>query len=151
MDDIKLFLAHAIALERDAARGYEDLTSAMRTAGNREVAGFFEAMAGFSRKHLKEAMARGGFHDLPALAPEEFQWPEGVSPEQAAWVGVDGLIDVGTALQIALDAERASYRFYSDVRMHTRDHEVKKVAGEFAVEEAEHVAELEKWITRAAA
>ena len=37
MDDVNLFLAHAIQLERDAARRFEDLMHSMQTAGNREV------------------------------------------------------------------------------------------------------------------
>ena len=79
IDDIHLFLVHAIQLERDAARQYEDLAQAMGSAGNREVQALFERMALFSRRHLKEAMQRGGFRELPVLAPDEFQWPGGAT------------------------------------------------------------------------
>jgi len=64
MDDLHLFLAHAIQLEREAARHYEELTEQMQTAGNSEVAVFFRQMAVFSRKHLGEAMERGGFRTV---------------------------------------------------------------------------------------
>lgn len=149
--DIGVFLTHAIQLERDAARQYEDLSQAMRTAGNREVEAFFRQMAEFSRMHLKEAMERGGFQALPALAPGEFQWPDGVSPEALGWQGVDGLIDVESALQLALQSELGGHGFYHAVAHGTSDPEVRRMAYEFASEEADHVAQLEKWLTRLAA
>ena len=101
MNDVERFLAHAIQLERDAARRYEDLTAAMQTDGNAEVKAFFVRMAYYSRKHLAEAQARGGFRDLPDLAPEDYDWPEGTSPETAEWAGVDGQMDTADALQLA--------------------------------------------------
>ncbi|WP_240636136.1 ferritin-like domain-containing protein [Caldimonas tepidiphila] len=151
IDDIGVFLTHAIQLERDAARQYEDLAQAMRTAGNREVEDFFGRMAEFSRRHLKEAMRRGGFQQLPVLAPADFRWPEGVSPEAAGWQGVDGLIDVRDALQLALHSELGGHAFYRAVAQRSPDPEVRRMAAEFELEEAEHVAELERWIDRQAA
>lgn len=151
MDDIHVFLAHAILLEFEAARRYEDLKATMGTAGNKEAEAFFGKMAEFSRLHLKDAMRRGGFRDLPKLAPEECQWPEGVSPEQAAWAGVDGFIDVATAYRLALDGEERSQLFYAAIASSTRDHEVRRMAREFAKEESEHVAELERIMARLAA
>lgn len=150
MNDIGIFIVHAIQLERDAARRYEDLAACMGTAGNREVEQFFRRMSEFSRRHLKEAMSRGGFHALPQIAAADFQWPEGVSPEAAGWTGVDGFIDRNTALQLALDGERASVAFYSTIAATSQDAEVKAMAADFAAEETEHVNELEKWIARVA-
>lgn len=151
MDDVKVFLAHAIQLEREAARRYEELTAAMATAGNREVAQFFRQMAEFSRLHLKDAMKRGGFQDIPNLAPSQWQWPDGTSPEAAAWEGIDNLIDVDAALALALDGEERGHAFYAAIAETTQDAEVRHMAKEFAAEEAEHVAELRKWISRHAA
>jgi len=151
VDDINVFLAHAVELEREAARRYEELAECMRAGSNREVEGFFRQMAIFSRKHLAQAMERGGFHQLPALAPQEYTWPDGVSPEQFEWVGVDAMIDVNTALALALSGEKRSREFYADIATATTDPEVKRMAEEFAEEEDEHVRELEKWINRQAA
>ena len=148
MEDINLFLAHAVELEREAARRYEDLADSMRTDGNAEVEKFFRKMAVFSRKHLAQAVARGGFRQIPALTPAEYVWPDDISPEQFDWIGVDCMIDVNNALEIALDGERRGHAFYSDIAVSTADPEVKMMAQEFAEEEAAHVAELEKWIGR---
>jgi rubrerythrin len=151
MNDIQVFLAHAIQLEYEAARRYEELKAAMTTHGNREAAAFFARMAEFSRMHLKDAMTRGGFHDIPHLKADEWAWPDGVSPEQAAWAGVDGLIDVPTAMRLALDGEERSQLFYAAIVAETTDPEVRRMAREFAAEEAEHVAELEQLMRRMAA
>ncbi|MDP9902754.1 ferritin-like domain-containing protein [Variovorax ginsengisoli] len=151
IDDIHLFLVHAIQLERDAARQYEDLAQVMGAAGNREVQALFDRMALYSRRHLKEAMNRGGFRELPVLAPGEFQWPEGVSPEAASWQGVDGLIDVIAALELALSSETAGYDFYADIARRSNDPEVGRMAREFASEESAHVRDLQAWIVRMAA
>lgn len=148
MNDIYLFLAHAVRLEAEAARRFEELAEQMRSAGNTEVQEFFEQMAEFSRRHLAEAKARSGFRPLPELRPEEFQWPDGTSPETAAWSGVDGMMGVEDALQLALASERAGHAFYAAIAAETTNPRVKVAAEEFTVEEAEHVAELERWVLR---
>ena len=112
MDDIYLFLAHAVKLEADSARRFEELAAAMRTAGNTEVAEFFAQMAHFSRQHLAEATERSGFRPLPALAETDFAWPDGVSPETAAWAGVDAMMGVEDDLCLALESEQAGQGFY---------------------------------------
>ncbi|GAO36769.1 rubrerythrin [Sulfuricella sp. T08] len=146
MEDIHQFLAHAVELEREAARRYEELAESMQAESNSEVEKFFRRMAKFSRKHLALAMERGGFRQLPVLSAEDYVWPDGVSPEQFDWIGVDAMIDVNNALDLALDGERRGHAFYADIASTTSDPEVRSMAEEFASEEAEHVAELEKWI-----
>ena len=150
MNDVNLFLSHAIQLERDAARRFEDLMHAMQSAGNWEVEQLFKRLGEFSRRHLESAMARGGFRDLPQLHPKEFVWPAGVSPEAVGWSGVDSSVDVLGALELALAGERSGRDYYVAVAQSTRDPEVAQLARAFAVEESQHVAELERWITRQA-
>lgn len=144
MNDVETFLAHAIELEREAARRYEELAAAMGTEGKRELAQFFTRMAHYSRKHLAEAMARGGFRKLPPLAPHEYEWPDGTAPETAAWAGVDAQMGPQEALVLALDGERRGHAYYLAIAATTPDPELRALAGEFAAEEAEHVRELEK-------
>lgn len=146
MNDVEKFLAHAIQLEREAARRYEELTAAMQTDGNAELKAFFARMAHYSRKHLAEAVARGGFRELPAMAPEDFEWPEGISPETADWAGVDAQMHALDALQLALVSERRGHAYYAAIAATSQDQELRAIAGEFADEEAQHVAELERLI-----
>ncbi len=146
MNDVELFLAHAIQLEREAARRYEELTAAMTTDGNAELKEFFARMSFFSRKHLAEAVARGGFRDLPDMAPDDYQWPDGTSPETAEWAGVDAQMDGIDALHLALGSERRGHAYYAAIAATTQDLELRGIAAEFADEESQHVAELERLI-----
>lgn len=146
MNDVERFLAHAIQLEREAARRYEELAAAMGTEGNRELSAFFARMAHYSRLHLAQAAARGGFRELPVLAPDEFEWSDGTSPETAAWAGVDALMSPRDALELALAGERSGHAYYAAMAATTGDAELRAVAAEFAAEEAEHVRELERLI-----
>lgn len=151
MDAVDHFLAHAVALEREAARRYEELAAAMGTDGQRELKDFFSRMARYSRLHLKQASERAGFRDLPPLAPHEYEWPDGIAPETADWAGVDALMDSRAALQLALDSERRGHAYYAAVAASTADAELRALAAEFAAEEAEHLQELEKLIAACAA
>lgn len=151
MIDVERFLAHAVTLEREAARRYEELAAAMGTEGQQELKRFFARMAHYSRLHLAQATARSGFRELPDLAPHEFEWPDGTSPETAGWAGVDAQMDSRAALDLALDGERRGHAYYAAIAATTLDPELRALAGEFAAEEAEHVAELEKLITGCAA
>ena len=144
MNDVEKFLAHAVQLEREAARRYEELAAAMQTDGNRELRAFFSRMAHYSRLHLAQASARAGFRDLPPLTADEYEWPEGTSPETADWAGVDAQMDARAALLLALDGERRGHAYYATMAATTDDAELRAIASEFADEEAEHVAELQK-------
>lgn len=143
MDRITVFLAHAVKLETEAMRCFEDLAEAMRSWGNPEVESFFRRMAEYARLHQGDAMARAGFRGLPQLAPGEWEWPDGQSPERPEWIGVDGLMDVSSALGLALESERRSRDFYRHIADTSPDAKVRVMAAEFAKEEAGHVAEVE--------
>jgi rubrerythrin len=146
MHDINLFLAHAIQLERDAARRFEYLSHAMEAAQSREVERLFRKLGEFSRQHVKTALARSGFRDVPELGPGEFQWPEGVTPEAAGWQGVDDTLDTVGALELALAGETSGHDYYTAIAEATGDPEVRRMALSFAEEEAQHVSELRRWL-----
>lgn len=151
MDKVEHFLAHAIQLEREAARRYEELAESMATDGNRELKSFFARMAGFSRKHLGDAMVRGGFREVPRLGADEYQWPDGTAPETAGWEGVDAMMSAREALALALESERRGHAYYAAIAATSADPEVRRLAHDFAQEEAEHVRELERRIANCAA
>jgi rubrerythrin len=151
MNHVESFLAHAIQLEREAARRYEELAAAMGTEGNQELRSFFGRMAHYSRLHLAQATARGGFREIPEIAPEDFEWPDGTSPETAGWAGVDAQMSPLAALELALDGERSGHAYYAAVAATTSDAELRALAGEFAEEEADHVRQLEALLATARA
>ncbi|HET7688642.1 MAG TPA: ferritin-like domain-containing protein, partial [Candidatus Macondimonas sp.] len=80
-------------------------------------------------------------------SPIEFEWPDIESPETAAIWAIDPFIGREEALQVALNAERASLAYYKEILAATQDPEVRAFAEEFVKEESQHVAELERWLT----
>jgi rubrerythrin len=146
MNEVERFLAHAVQLEREAARRYEELAAGMLTLGNTALHAFFARMGHYSRLHLAEARARAGFRKLPEIAADAFEWPEGISPEVADWAGVDAQMDARSALGVALDGERRGHAYYAAIAATSTDAELRSIAQAFANEEAEHVAELERMI-----
>lgn len=151
MDSVEEFLVHAARLEQEAALRFDQLADAATSFGNREVAEFFRQMAHFSRLHLQQARDRGGFRDLPEIAPGQFQWSGEESPEAAAIWGADPSMDVIQAMDVALEAEKRGLIFYAGVLSRTTDPQVRVLAREFVEEEAEHVRAIERWIARLAA
>lgn len=143
-DTIEQFLAHAVTLEAEAAARFADLAETMRIYGHPDIAEFFSRMAQFSRLHLAEARRRCGFRDVPDLLPGEAGFPDGESPEAASMAGSHYLMTIEQAFEIALDSERAGLAWYKGVAENTTDPEIRMMAEEFAAEEAEHVAELER-------
>jgi len=144
MSNVQNFLMHAIRLESAAAHRSDELADAMQTWGNRDVEAFFRRMAEYSRTHLKEALERAGLRLVSELPADGYDWPDGVEPESAGWWGVDGLMGIEPAIESALDGEKRGLAYYEDVAAGTSDMRLKQLAEEFAAEEREHVAELER-------
>jgi len=146
MITVEEFLGHAINLEREAAERFGMLADAMDAAGNEDVGRLFRRLAEYSRLHLSEAKARSGFREMPDLKPDQLIWPDLESPETAAIWAADPMIGRDAALEIARDAEKAGHDYYYGIFTSTSDPEVRHMAKEFASEEEQHVAELNRWI-----
>lgn len=148
MDSVHDFLMHAIRLESAAAQRSDELADAMQTWGNREVEAFFRKMAEYSRAHLLDALARAGLRQVSELPAEGYDWPDGVDPESADWWGVDGLMGIEQAIENALEGERRGLAYYEGIAAGTSNTRLKLLAEEFAAEEREHVAEMERVLQR---
>jgi hypothetical protein len=146
MENVAEFLAHAIRLEEEAATRLGDLSHAMKIYGNHESAAFFGKLAHFSRLHLAQARARAGYHDVPKL--NEFEWPDGESPEATSMEASHYLMDLDYAMHLTLESEQRGFDYYDEIARTTADPEIRAMAIEFAAEEAEHVAELKRWIAK---
>ena len=146
MNNVEEFLAHTIRLESEAALRFGQLADAMTTAGNLAVGRLFRRLTDYSLLHLADAHERAGFRKLPAMTDGDYRWPDIESPETAAIWAADPLIGIEQALQVALDAEGAGHAFYNDVLQATQDPEIRVLAREFVDEEAQHVAELQRWL-----
>jgi rubrerythrin/ferredoxin len=142
------FLGFAVRLEEDASIHYDELGAAMEACGNKEVAALFRDLAGYSRLHLAQAKARAGSIDVTPYLPEDYVWPDHVTPEKTSlWAGDPDLSRMD-GLKAALHGERRGYEFYYAVATRTKDPEIAAMANEFVKEEAEHVEILRRWIER---
>ncbi len=149
MTDLPTFLAHAIALENEAAERYDDLAGSMDVHHNPEVAELFRQMAHFSRLHAGQVTERAAGIDLPKLRPWDYQWKgmeEG--PETADFGNTHYLMTPWHCLQLALINERRGQKYYQGIADASADPAIRAMAQEMADEEAEHVAMLEKWLSR---
>jgi rubrerythrin len=140
------FLAHAIALEREAAERYLELADMMEAHRNDEVSLLFRDMVRYSRLHHDSIVERAGAMALPALKPGQFRWRE--PPEAGGDEAFDYSLNAYDALRYARENELRAMTYYSDVGQQTSDAEVRRLASEFAAEETEHVEALDDWLAR---
>lgn len=140
------FLAHAIALEREAAERYLELADMMEAHRNDEVSALFRDMVAYSRMHHDSIVERAQGVALPALSAHEYRWR--LPPEAGGDEAFDFRIDAYSALQYARENEERALDYYSEIGTHATDAEVRRLATEFAAEETEHVDALDDWIAR---
>jgi rubrerythrin len=138
------FLAHALAVEREATTRYEEFADQMEVHHSNEVAALFRRMAGYEREHAQEIERRIGALQLPSLAPWDYRWVDSESPEAAPFDAAHYLMTARHALEIALANERRAQAFFELAAQAATDPEIKRLASEFAEEEREHVRYVEE-------
>ncbi|MBE0624686.1 MAG: ferritin family protein [Burkholderiales bacterium] len=138
------FLAHALALEQEAAERYLELADMMEAHRNDAVSAVFRDMTRYSELHRDAIKARIGAVVLPKLKSWEFRWRS--PPEVGGEEGFDYLIEAYHALEYARENEMRAMEYYRSVAAQATDQEVQRLATEFANEETGHVAALDKWI-----
>ncbi len=140
------FLAHAIALEHEAAERYLELADMMEAHRNDPVSAVFRDMVHYSRLHHDSIVERARGIELPKLRSWEFRWTQ--PPEMGGDEAFDYTLSTYDALQYARENEVRGLDYYTNVGLHAGDPEVRRLASEFASEETEHVAALDEWIAR---
>ncbi len=143
---LPVFLAHAIALEREAAERYQELADMMEAHRNDEVSALFRDMVHYSKLHHDSIVERAAGIALPALRPNQFRWS--VPPEVGGEEAFDYTISAYNALRYARENEVRAMEYYTQVAQQTADKEVRRLATEFAGEETEHVEAIEDWLAR---
>ncbi len=140
------FLAHAVALEEEAAERYLELADMMEAHRNDDVSKVFRDMHRFSEMHRDEIKARVGAIGLPKLKSWQYRWRS--PPEMGGEEAFDYLLEPYHALQYARANEMRAEQYYRSVAGQAKDAEVLRLATDFANEEKEHVAALDEWLGR---
>ncbi|MFO1364570.1 MAG: ferritin family protein [Burkholderiales bacterium] len=140
------FLAHAVALEQEAAERYLELADMMEAHRNDAVAQIFRDMNRFSLLHYEEVKKRAGSLELPKLKSWQFRWS--APPEKGGDEAFDYMLEPYNALRYARENEERAMAYYRSVADAAPDGEVRRLANEFAAEESEHVAALDKWLAQ---
>ena len=145
---VATFLAHALAMEQEAADRYDELADSMEVHNNKDVAVLFRQMADFSRLHGASVAERATPYQLPKLKSWEYRWNTPEPPEVGEPEGSHYMMTPYHALVFALENEKRGQQFYAVEASDSEDETVRTLAAEMADEEAEHVTELEAWIAR---
>ena len=148
MTDLDTFLAYSVALEEEAAERHDELADMMEVHNNPEVAETFRKLAHYSRLHAQEIRDRSQGADLPKIAPWDFGWETMEGPETADIGDMNYLMNTAQALRVAKGNEQRAHDFYRAISGESPDAEVRALAAEFADEEQEHLALLEKWLAK---
>jgi len=143
-------LAHALALETEAAERYEEIADNLEVHNNPEVAELFRKLAKYGRMHAAEVEEMSKGMDLPHIAPWEFKWSTetGESPEAPPTEDIHYMMTPYQALHVAHSVESQAQKFYAGVAESSPDDQTKKIAAEFADEEQEHVDLLVEWLKK---
>ena len=107
------FLAHAIALEHEAAERYLELADMMESYRNDEVASTFRDMVRYSRLHHDAIVERALGLKLPALRSWQYRWRQ--PPETGGEEAFDPQLTAYQALRYARENEFRAQAFYSQV------------------------------------
>lgn len=140
-------LLHALVIELEAMQRYRELADMMEQTGNRKVAKIFARMSDIEARHadIIDEQIRG--RRLPMLTPSQYHWRGPEAPENTDSTRLFQLMTPTQAMELALDNEKHAYEFFADVVDDSTDESVRELAAEFAVEEEQHVAWVEEWLT----
>ena len=136
-------LAHALAMESEAAERYGELADQMEMHRRTAVAAIFRRLESAEKKHLVDLAEMCKGVALPHYAPWDFTWRSNEAPETIATDRVHYHLSVREAVLLALEHERKATQFYADIADTAQAADVASLARQFADEEREHIGWLE--------
>ncbi len=141
------FMAHAYAMEAEAAERYAEFADSMEMHNNRDVAELFRKLSRIEQRHADQILEQMGSKQSPAPSAN-FRWEGAEGPETADPTELHYLMQPYHALQIALHNEKRARDFFAHLAKVTANAGVRKGALEMERDEAEHVRLIEEWLKR---
>jgi len=140
---LDVFLAHAVALEREAVEHLNEVAHMMQVHNNQSLYELFDELAGYGVEHAKSIEVLAEERNLPAFKPWEYEWLDDGSPETGDHTELRYQMTPRQALKFALSCEIKARAFYLDIAQNAETDEIRRLATEFAEEEEEHANLLE--------
>jgi rubrerythrin len=144
---VEQFYADAHAIEIEASVRYRVLAREVQASGNARTAELFLKLARLEAGHA-DKLKRAAAPELLARAREQLLARKGGQTEVPNYEFLYRDVPPFHALMLALESERRAKAYFERIRQNARDPAVKKLAAEFAREEAQHVVWLEKALAR---
>ncbi len=139
------FLAHALAIEEEAAERYAVFADQMQVTNNPEVATLFREMARLEDEHARRIEEMSGDKPLPRIDPWAFDFGDAEPPEAVDYTATHYLMTPYQALGLVLNAEQRAAEFFQRIADGDGEADMRRLAAEFADEEREHVERVRRW------
>jgi len=136
--------AHALVMEREAAKRFAELERYMRDAGMDHIAEEFESIGKEEREQYELLAIGTAGRGLPTVSSWEYA-PHFLGPRADV---VRAPKSAREALALAISTERRTQNFYVDVAEHAADDTMCAFAAEMAADESRHIARLERLLAR---
>ena len=138
------FYAHALAIEREAARRYWELSHQLLLYRKNAVAGVLLELARRECSQLDALEYETAGMALPAIAPSVHRWHGVDGQDDGPLFIARCLSNPAHALEVAIENERRARTFYERMAATLPDPEARRVAAKHASDEKEHIAFIER-------
>lgn len=138
------FYAHALAIEREAARRYWEFAHQLLLYRKNAVAGVLLELARRECEQLDALECETTGMALPVLAPSVHRWHGLEGSDGGARFMERCWRNPAHALEIALDNEQRAKAFYESMAATLADPEARRIAAKHASDENEHIAFIER-------
>jgi len=145
---VEEFYARALAIERAAAERYREFARQMANWGNVRTAELFLRLAHFETQHAEKLSESIAGMKLASASRSRLSRGEAIASEVPTYEFLYRRVLPHHALLMALASERRAKGFFERERTISADPEIRKLAAEFAHEEAEHIAWLEEALAK---
>ena len=142
--DLDELYAHALAVEREAAKRLAEVERYVRDAGMEHIAEELRSIAREEREQYELLAVGISGRRIPEVSPWEYA-PHFLGPK-AELARVPR--NAREALALAIAVERRAQNFYVDVAENSSDDAMCALAAEMAVDEGRHIARLERLLAR---
>lgn len=133
------FVAHALAVEFEAARTLREMQDAFLARGEDELAGLCGKLADLEQEHYERLEARSRAR---AVQPADYRMYAWLESHDADCCPRDMVLHIASPrmlLEIALRAEQRAVDMFERAAKHAQDAAVRDLAAQLAREEGEHV------------